>query len=275
VQDNLTSVSHIGYNVASPTLPPAINPSLSSVYDSLGRLTTAVKAESGSTTYLYDNNSNLKRRTDGQLRSMELSYDLLDRVGGKTYRDSTPAVTYGYAGNEDFQVSVSSSASNYTYSNHDALGRPGAGTQLTAGQSYVFPSVVWTPQGEVRSVTYSTGRVVTTSFDMAGRISGVTGLMNGVSTPDASNVTYAAHGRVSLVTLGDNITRSAGYNRRLQMTTLTAGSHLVEAFFDQVRPILARWGPELCAAVGEMAAWQCRIPYADSHLGRSSQAQNR
>jgi hypothetical protein len=126
VLGNLTSVNHAGYT-GSCTLPPAINPARIFVYDSLDRLKTATNPESsGNTGYTYDNNSNLHTRTDGQGRTATCAFDALNRLTGKTYSDTTPTVTYSYIGTEDFPQSVSSSASSYTYSNYDALGRPGA-----------------------------------------------------------------------------------------------------------------------------------------------------
>ena len=148
----------------------------------------------------------------------------------RTYSDSTPAVTYSYAGVQDFLSSVASSASSYSYSNYDALGRPGAGTQTTGGQGYSFASMTWTPQGQVSSLTYPSGRVVTTSFDGAGRPSGVSGVLNGATTPYASGVTYAAHSGLTALTTGDGLTRSMGYNAQLQMSSVTAGSLLTLGF---------------------------------------------
>ena len=177
VLGNLTSVNHAGY-VGGCSLPPAINPSRTFVYDSLSRLSSATNAESATTSYTYDNDSNLHTRTDGQGRAATFSYDALNRLTGKSYNDSTPGVTYSYFGAEDFLSSVSSSSSTYSYSNYDALGRPGAGTQTTNGQAYPFSSVAWTPQGQISSITYPSGRVVTTSFDAAARPVGVSGAVS-------------------------------------------------------------------------------------------------
>jgi RHS repeat-associated protein len=216
-----------------------VNPSRTFTYDSLGRLRSAANAESGTTSYGYDNNSNLTSRTDGRVTTTTLTYDALNRLTDKTYSDnpgcqnpanSTPCVHYTYSGYGDFVASVTSINSSYTYSNYDALGRPGAGTQVTGGQTFTFPSVVWTPQGQISSITYPSGRVVTTAFDGAGRISTVSGLMNGSPRTYVNGAAYASHGGVSSLPLGDNVTRVLGYNARLQMNSLSAGSNLSLGF---------------------------------------------
>ncbi|MBZ5579220.1 MAG: hypothetical protein LAP40_21880 [Acidobacteriia bacterium] len=52
--------------------------------------------------------------------------------------------------------------------------------------------------------------MVATSFDGAGRPSGVSGVFNSVTTPYASGVTYAAHGGLEALTTGDGLSRAIG-----------------------------------------------------------------
>jgi YD repeat-containing protein len=80
--------------------------------------------------------------------------------------------------------------------------------------------MVWTPQGQVASLTYPSGRVVTTSFDSAGRIAGVSGNLNGAPTSYVSSTSYAAQGGLTSWAGGDTITRSMAYNARLQTTSV-------------------------------------------------------
>ena len=167
-------------------------------YDSLGRLRTAGNPESGTTCYGLLSGATCvgsisgvavefpvatgirPNRTDGRGIVTTMTYDALNRLTGKTYSDSgstnpTPWVTYLYQGTTDFLSSEFSSASGYSWSKDDARwSRPGAGTRRRRrGQPYTFSSVVWTPTGQIASITYPSGRVVKTSFDAAGRISGV------------------------------------------------------------------------------------------------------
>ena len=69
-------------------------------YDSLTRLTTATNPESGTTSYTYDNNGNLKTKSDPNGNVVTSSYDKLNRIISKTYTGApTPNVTYCYDGN--------------------------------------------------------------------------------------------------------------------------------------------------------------------------------
>ncbi len=178
--------------------------------------------ESGTTGYTYDLNGNLKTRTEARSKVLTLNYDGLNRLSGKTYSDSTPGVTYGYLGVTNFLKSVSSSASAYTYSGHDALGRPASGIQTTGGQTFPF-LVSWTPQGQVKQLTYPSGRVVTTSFDGAGRSNGLSGVLGAAAAvPYVAGVGYAAHGGLASLTTGDSVVRTLGYKNRLQMSSVSA-----------------------------------------------------
>jgi len=140
-----------------------------------------------------------------------IGYDAVNRLTGKSYSGAATAPTWP---GQIFLSSVSSSAATYTYSNFDAYGRPGAGTQTVGTQSWTFPSVVWTPQEQLASLTYPSGRVVTTSFDLAGRVSQVYGSLNGgFPTSYVSGTSYAAQGGLTAWAGGDGITRSMGYTR--------------------------------------------------------------
>jgi RHS repeat-associated protein len=242
---NLTSVNHGNYGTTPcTTLPAALIESRTFVYNSLSRLVSATNPESGTTCYglvsggvctaSYDGNGNLLNRTDARGAVATMTYDTVNRLTGKSYSGaaSAPSVGYSYVSGKDFLSSVTSSAASYSYSNFDAYGRPGAGTQTVGSQSWTFPSVVWTPQGQVASLTYPSGRVVTTSFDLAGRIAGVAGSLSGtgtsyVSTPAVASQAYAAQGGLLQWTGGDQITRSMGYNARLQTTSVGTSPNLV------------------------------------------------
>ncbi len=234
VLGDVTRVTHAGFATLCAA-PAGSAPSMANrsfLYDSLGRLQSACNPESGTTSYTYDNDSNLKTRTDGRNLTKTFSYDPLNRVTCRTYSDSTPGVVYVYSGVQDFLVSETSASSScaatgtfsYTYSNYDALGRPGAGTQTTNGQTYTFPSVVWTPQGQVGAITYPTGRVVTTSFNQAGQASALTGVLNGTTTPYVNTALYAAHGGLTQMNTNDSVSRIYGYNARLQTASVSASA---------------------------------------------------
>jgi hypothetical protein len=74
-------------------------------YDSLSRLTSACNPESATTNFYYTTSSGglcsgdpsaACRRTGAHGITTTFAYDALNRLMGKTYSDSTPAVGYSY-----------------------------------------------------------------------------------------------------------------------------------------------------------------------------------
>ncbi len=115
------------------------------------------------------------------------------------------------------------------YNCYDALGRVMKSTQTTPGQSAAFVfSYQYNALGGMTQETYPSGRTVNTSFDGAGRPSGVSGLLAGVGTIYAAAVSgtamYAPHGALAAIQLGQNLTQTTSYNPRLQPTQIQAQS---------------------------------------------------
>jgi RHS repeat-associated protein len=215
-------------------------------YDSLSRLTSATNPESGTITYQYDANGNLVLKIDprlGRTRDLTCSsvsytgnniatcyeYDELNRVKTRAYNNDTPDVTYTYdtsdvAYSTGRLTSVSSSVSATNYIQFDALGRVKASSQVTDGVTYSMPEYNYNLAGNLTSEKYPSGRVITTGYDNAGRLSSVTGQMGTTSTPYASDFAYTSHGAVKDMKLGNNLYEHASFNNRLQPTELDLGT---------------------------------------------------
>jgi RHS repeat-associated protein len=198
-------------------------------YDSLKRLTSATNPESGTVNYTsYDGNGNLLSKIDARGMTTNYVYDALNRLTNKTYQNDpsgTPAVSYTYDATSVSnskgrltQVSTTVSATNYT--GYDAMGRVTASSQSTNGQTYLL-GYGYNLAGGMTSETYPSGRTITTAFDAAGRINGVTGSGNKTY---ASSFSYWPHGAVSSMTLGNNLIESTQFNSRLQPTSIGLGS---------------------------------------------------
>jgi len=128
-------------------------------------------------------------------------------------------VTYAY--NKGWLTSVSG-ASVYQYTGFDGLGRVITGTQTTNSQAYTF-QVGYNLANGVKSLTYPFGRVVTTSYDGAGREVGLSGsIANAAAATYVTSTTYAPHGAVSQRTLGNGVLETRADNARLQPWTVTA-----------------------------------------------------
>ncbi|HWQ15104.1 MAG TPA: hypothetical protein VNL77_20065, partial [Roseiflexaceae bacterium] len=191
-------------------------------YDSLSRLRSATNPESGTVSYGYDAAGNLASRGDGRGVVTSYTYDGLHRVKTRSYSDGTPAVTYSYdspgANARGRLVQVASSVSRTEYLGYDAAGRVSASRQTTAGVGYDL-SYGYDVAGHLTSQTYPSGRRVLTNFDDAARISQVRGTKSGEANKTyASGLSYAAHGGVAAMALGNGLGESMQYNARLQPT---------------------------------------------------------
>ena len=207
-------------------------------YNSLSQLTVATNPESGTTSYGYDNNGNLATKTDARLLpnnpsvhvSITYAYDELNRVQTRTYNDGTPNVTYSYddpgvAYSKGQLAKVSSSMSETKYGEFDALGRIKQSQQTTNGQTYPAMSYTYGLAGNLKTETYPSGRVVTHSYDDAGRLINVTGQKTGEDNKTyASNLSYKAHGAVGAMKLGNNLWEHTKFNTRLQVEEIGIGT---------------------------------------------------
>jgi RHS repeat-associated protein len=182
------------------------------VYDSLRRLSSATNPESGTASYQYDNNGNLLVSTDARGASAHHSYDALNRAIRRWYNGSNsvtatnnndPALPSGVGTSDEVTyvydsatngkgrlVSVSSSASTYSYSGYDALGRTLGCTQSVGGQAYSM-SYSYDLAGHVLTQGYPSGHSVSYNFDAAGRL----------ADKDAQNLAFTGN-------LGDGVPRT-------------------------------------------------------------------
>ena len=219
-------------------------------YDSLSRLKTAKNPEQVNTssqmvetTYDYDAayaNSNLPQKTDARGITTTYTYDALNRVTSRTYSDSTPAVAYKYDGqalpanspplfNRGYStgrlVAVThggSSAGNY--SGYDQLGRVTSSYQQTDSQNYGF-GYVYNLASQMTTETYPSGRAITTVYDVAGRASTINGQKTGEANKTyASAFSYAAHGGIASMNLGNGLWEHTNFNSRLQPTLIGLGT---------------------------------------------------
>ncbi len=144
------------------------------IYDSLKRLTSANNPESGTIAYTYDNNSNLLTKIDARSITSTFTYDALNRPVTRSYSDSTPTVVYNYdsatlSNGIGRLKSVSSSISSYGYSGYDATGKALGATQTIGTQTYAM-GYTYDLAGQVKTMTYPSGHVVSYNYDAAARL---------------------------------------------------------------------------------------------------------
>jgi RHS repeat-associated protein len=215
-------------------------------YDGLGRLLYERIPEQGATIwdgvsamwsckYTYTDFNAVATRMDARGAVTNYSYDTLNRLTQVSYQvpsgvASTPTVVYQYDNNQAsattgllMSVLIGGGASNaggseenYTY---DTLGR----ISTLQRRINVSPSVIrsytssyqYNDGGQVKQITYPSGRLIQPSYDSVGRLNSLASYL--------SSVSYDTIGRVSGMTLGNGVVESYGYDaQRMQMTSQTA-----------------------------------------------------
>lgn len=133
-------------------------------YNGFGEVLTLQSQDTGLTTSTYDEAGNLKTRTDARGITETYSYDLLNRVTGVSYPDSSRNITYAYdiapadcLSGERFnkgQLSVMTDSSGSTGYCYDRYGQMSHKLQLTQGRMYVLRYLNTDPRGRLPGQDY-------------------------------------------------------------------------------------------------------------------------
>ncbi len=159
-------------------------------------------------------------------------YDDLNRVTLIDYSDATPDARYYYdsqtlpSGAPSYTHGAtngrliamtygSSSSTTGTYFGYDSMGSVNVQKQVTGSNIYSL-SYSYNLAGLLSTETYPTGRVLTHSYDNAGRLSQIS---NG-TTGFASSFTYAPSGGMLSETWGNGAVHSVAYNNALQVSQI-------------------------------------------------------
>ena len=172
------------------------------------------------------------RETDNQGVMASYGYDALNRLTSVTYSGArtAPNVAYYYdtgaANAVGRLVSVWSSAGTaQQIAGYDALGRITGSSETIGNTPYGSFSYTYNLADALVSETYPSHRTVTSSYDGANRITGVTGALNGTSKTYVANATYAASGAIggfnyALTNGVEAETRTFSYNGRMQLAEM-------------------------------------------------------
>ncbi len=206
-------------------------------YDSLKRLSSATNPESGTISYSYDENSNLRFKTDARGIVTENRYDVLNRVTTILYRingqpdPNTGDVEYLYdnAQNGKGRLWLTYKWGAKTF--HSVVGRYDEMGRITTyhnlfgnGQGGWHPSYdvdrTYNLAGHVISQTYPSGRTVTYGYDSAGRTTSFSGnLGDSTSRTYATGITYSPLGGIRTEQFGTDtaLYHKLQYNIRGQL----------------------------------------------------------
>jgi RHS repeat-associated protein len=235
-------------------------------YDTLKRLIAVTNPESGPIGYQYDENGNLKVKTDARGVSEHLSYDALNRPIRRWYNGSSslgegtnnlpalpsdvatsdevayvydsqglpsgaPNYSRGYATGRLVAVTYGTGSSAGDYYSYDGVGRAVLKFQQTAGSNYQI-SATYNLAGAITSQTYPSGHIVNSGYDTAGRANNITGrLGDGRSRTYATGISYSPFGGIAQEQFGTqaSLYHKLHYNLRGQLFDIRVSSYSLAA----------------------------------------------
>lgn len=205
------------------------------VYDDFGRMLTQTSPVTGTTSYGYDAAGNLTSTTEANGATTTRTYDALGRgLGAVSTRDAESEEvgwTYddGTFGNNGIgrlaSMSDPDSAETFAYERRGLLRMQ---TSVIWGDSFV-QSYGYDAVGNRNLIGYPSGRLVTYSFDFAGRQLTATGLMDGSQTEYVTSASYLPFGPLTSLSLGNGATETRTYDARYRPLTaqlIAAGAPL-------------------------------------------------
>jgi RHS repeat-associated protein len=180
----------------------------------------------------YNSHNLLTAVHDARGVSASFTYDGLHRLTLIDYSDSTPDARYFYdsqtlpsgaptytkgsSNNRVIAVTYGTSTSTTgTYFGYDSRGRVNVQKQVTGANTYSL-SYSYNLGGLLATETYPTNRVLTHSYDNAGRLSQI----SDGTTNFASSMSYAASGALLSETWGNAAVHSRSYNNALQLSQI-------------------------------------------------------
>jgi RHS repeat-associated protein len=210
------------------SLPPYTDPvtggsgwAMAYSYDANSNLTQRIDARGIVTNYLYDQlnrNYAIDYINGSQISFVRRVYDLAVNGKGRLYYDYT--------------AEGSVLVTHMVIDSYDPLGRP-----LQKRQHFWQASTQWGPgyytqqtydlAGNVKTLTYPSGRTVNYSYDQAGRLSSFSGNLGGSPSTYADTIGYNAAAQMIKERFGTNTSlyHNLHYNNRQQLVSIRVGDN--------------------------------------------------
>ena len=183
--------------------------------DGLGNLNSTSSPDTGTSNATYDAAGNLLTKTDAKGQISTYTYDALNRLTHIGYSGGSAQafdVTYLYDQGINGVTHLTGILDNtgVTQYNYDQQGRlmSEARQGMTPGNNGLIYTTGYNydPLGRLTSTVYPSGRVVSYTYDVMGRINSISTNFNNITAAIASNITYRPFGGVQSYTYGDGQT---------------------------------------------------------------------
>jgi RHS repeat-associated protein len=215
------------------------------IYDSLGQLTSATTPEAGTVSYTYGSFTGLvASRTDARNVVTNYSYDGLNRLYQISYNVGTSGVpatatttlTYGTNASQNNKgrlITMADGVGSENYS-YDALGRATQLSKTINGVGYPL-NYAYDIVGNVKQITYPSGRIVQQTTDSLGRLAQV----SSSGTNYVTGISYNSSWEPTGFNYGNGVQATFGYNARMQLASLgytRSGATLLGLAYSYVAP---------------------------------------
>ncbi|HEV2248758.1 MAG TPA: hypothetical protein VGW37_19105, partial [Terriglobia bacterium] len=207
-------------------------------YDLLSRLTSQTDPESKSTTTSFAYTASggglcsgdpgaICQRTDGRGITTTYTYDAMNRLTGKSYSDTTAAVTYSYDQASYNGLTITngkgrrtgmSDGSGQTAWSYDAVGNALAVSKKINGQTKTM-SYTYNLDGSLATIQYPGGRTITYTTSNAERPTSAKDNSNSINY--ALSATYAPQGALASMQNGSSLISTLFYNNRLELCRIS------------------------------------------------------
>lgn len=229
--DSFTTVSAFDAQDNTVSVTDARSLVTSYIRNGFGDVIRQTSPDTGITDFWYDANGAVTKSINARQVETNYANDNAGRVLAKTFpAASGENVTYGYdataGGNKGVgQLTSITDQSGSTSFVYNALGQAVSDTRVISGQSYTT-AYTYDVAGNVLTMTYPSGRIVTYTRDALGRISGITTKENSGSSPVTvvSGVTHKPFGPLAGLTFGNGVVLAQGYDQDYQLTGIAAAN---------------------------------------------------
>jgi RHS repeat-associated protein len=222
--------------------------------------------------YNYDDNNNLKERTDARGIVSKYYYDALNRNTGIDYVNGSQISTVNrfYDGPVNgkgrffFQWTQEGSRgiSRESIESYDPLGRPlvrwqhfgRGGSGEDWGATFLIQQT-YDLAGNVKTMSYPSGRTVNYSYDQSGRLSSFNGNLGGSPSTYADTIGHNAAGQMIKERFGTNMSlyHNLHYNNRMQLVDTRLGDSATDEWNRSRGAITLLYGTTAVAS-GDMFA---------------------
>jgi RHS repeat-associated protein len=203
------------------------------VYDGLGRATSITTPEAETDLLAYDSDTtcpspnsfpgNLVKKLDARGVRTCYQYDALNRLTGKNYSNGQASISYQYdqGGAAAYALGRLTTMTDQSGSEVYTYDQGGRVTQLkkTIGTTAYTIGYQYYTDGQVKQITYPSGRVVQQGIDSIGRLSSIADTLNSVNTTRASNYGYNLAQQVTGFSYGNGVVAAFTYDPNRQYLT--------------------------------------------------------